>query len=325
MNNIKITVIVPVLNEVKTINSLLQSLNNQIYQPDEIIICDGGSTDGTIDLINKIKKKISNISITEQKSKCRGSGRNIAISNSINQYIAMIDAGTVADIHWLYNLVEKLKNNKGTDVVFGVIKPIIENSFDAAIANVILGKYYKENILSPSVSSILINKNVFKEIGLFPTNQKGKYVVEDLVFLNNLNNNKKLIKINCRKALVNWHLSKNYKSLILRFISNSRGGIAYGFFKKWHLKTIQNISIYLILISLGFFNIIFLFFLFLYHFLRVYSYYKHHSIEYKKGLIMKFKSFIKVSNVILSIDLATVIGIISWLIIDKLKLINNEN
>ena len=110
MNNIKITVIVPVLNEVKTINSLLQSLNDQIYQPDEIIICDGGSTDGTIDLINKIKKKISNILITEQKSKCRGSGRNIAISNSINQYIAMIDAGTVADIHWLYNLVEKLSN-----------------------------------------------------------------------------------------------------------------------------------------------------------------------------------------------------------------------
>lgn len=324
MNEVKISVVIPVLNEEKTIIPLLDSLQNQKYKANEIIICDGGSTDNTINLINKYNKYNSKIIITKERSLCRGSGRNIAIENSNNEIIAMIDAGTLADTNWLYNLVNKYKENNEIDVVYGVVKPIIKNSFDACVSTVIIGKYYKDNLLSPTVSSILIKKNIFFNVGQFPYNKKGKYVVEDLVFLNNIKNNEKIKKNYSSNAIVNWHLSKNYISLILRFISNSRGGVACGFFSSWHLKTIINLLIYFFLLFLSFFNIFFLLILFIFHTIRVFSYYKHHLKEYKKNYILKIINFLRISNVILAIDIATIIGLIFWLIFDRSKYINYE-
>ncbi len=324
MSDIKISVTVPVLNEEKTISSFLKSLDNQKYPADEIIICDGGSSDETINIIKNYKSKNNNIHLTSDLSICRGSGRNIAIKSSKNEYIAMIDAGTIADPLWLQNMVNKLKQNKEIQVVYGVVKPIIENLYDSSLATVILGKYYKNNELIPSVSSMLVNRNIFNKVGFFPTHKNGKYVVEDLIFLKNLNQNKNIIKQNCNEAVVNWHLSKNYFSLILRFISNSRGGIANGFFKNWHLKTLINLLIYIFLILITFINLLSLILLFIFHFIRVFSYYKYHEKKYKKNIFMITSSFLKVSNIILAIDLATIIGMFQWLIFDKFKIQKNE-
>ncbi|MFO7742319.1 MAG: glycosyltransferase, partial [Anaerolineae bacterium] len=44
----RISVIATVLNEGKSLPRLLDSLTAQTRQPDEVVICDGGSTDGTL-------------------------------------------------------------------------------------------------------------------------------------------------------------------------------------------------------------------------------------------------------------------------------------
>ena len=55
---IKISVVVPTLNEEINIAKFLDSLLNQTRKPDEIIISDGGSIDKTVFIINNyIKKK----------------------------------------------------------------------------------------------------------------------------------------------------------------------------------------------------------------------------------------------------------------------------
>ena len=54
---LKISTICSVLNSQKKINILLNSFKNQDYKNKELIIVDGGSSDNTINLINK--KKIS--------------------------------------------------------------------------------------------------------------------------------------------------------------------------------------------------------------------------------------------------------------------------
>jgi glycosyltransferase involved in cell wall biosynthesis len=53
MENPKVTVAVPVLNEVKFIEQALDSLVNQTYKNIEVIIIDGGSTDGTLEKLTK--------------------------------------------------------------------------------------------------------------------------------------------------------------------------------------------------------------------------------------------------------------------------------
>ena len=53
MENPKITVAVPILNEVNFIEQALDSLLRQTYKNIEVIIIDGGSTDGTLDKLKK--------------------------------------------------------------------------------------------------------------------------------------------------------------------------------------------------------------------------------------------------------------------------------
>ncbi len=59
MNNIKISMITVTYNSEKTLERTIQSVINQSYDNVEYIIVDGGSTDGTIDIIKKYESSIA--------------------------------------------------------------------------------------------------------------------------------------------------------------------------------------------------------------------------------------------------------------------------
>lgn len=59
MRNIKITIITAVYNRVNEIEQCITSVINQTYDDVEYIVIDGGSTDGTVDVIKKYNDKIS--------------------------------------------------------------------------------------------------------------------------------------------------------------------------------------------------------------------------------------------------------------------------
>ena len=54
---IKFSIIVPSLNNKKFLLNCLNSIFNQTYKNYEIIVVDGGSTDGTLNILKKYKKK----------------------------------------------------------------------------------------------------------------------------------------------------------------------------------------------------------------------------------------------------------------------------
>ena len=55
----RITVVVAVYNGAKTLQSCLDSIESQSYKNRELIIMDGGSTDGTVDILKKYSSKIN--------------------------------------------------------------------------------------------------------------------------------------------------------------------------------------------------------------------------------------------------------------------------
>lgn len=57
--NLKITVITATYNSVNTLEQTISSVINQTYKNIEYIIIDGGSTDGTVDIIKKYEKHIA--------------------------------------------------------------------------------------------------------------------------------------------------------------------------------------------------------------------------------------------------------------------------
>ncbi len=102
----KVSVIATVFNEREAIERLLQSLEAQSRRPDEVVITDGGSTDGTLDTLSAwvasgrlplraFKKSGANIS----------EGRNAAIAMATSDVIAVTDAGVWLEDGWLEALV----------------------------------------------------------------------------------------------------------------------------------------------------------------------------------------------------------------------------
>ena len=93
MDNIKVSVIVPVFNEEQYISTTLDSIINQNFNDFELIVVDDGSTDSTLDIVNeKLSDSNINYKVFHQENKGVSSARNRGINESSGDYIVFVDA-----------------------------------------------------------------------------------------------------------------------------------------------------------------------------------------------------------------------------------------
>jgi glycosyltransferase involved in cell wall biosynthesis len=100
-----------VLNESEDIDSLVESLMQQTLAPAEIIIVDGGSTDGTWERLQAARAKYPTlVPIRDESCSLQRSpgpiarGRNVAIAAASSDIVACADAGCTYHPDWLVNL-----------------------------------------------------------------------------------------------------------------------------------------------------------------------------------------------------------------------------
>ena len=168
-NKYKISVVIPTLNRINTLQRALDSVINQTYKPAEIIVVDNGSSDGTLKFLREQYPKIT--ILTENKIGV-SSARNKGIKNSINQWIALLDSDDAWHPRKLeiqtsmldsalkeYNLIHTdevwFRNNKHINQMKKHKKQ---------------GGYIFERCLSLcciSPSSVLFKKNILDKVGLF--------------------------------------------------------------------------------------------------------------------------------------------------------------
>ena len=104
--NIKFSIIIPAYNAENSIQKSIDSILNQTYNNYEIIVVNDGSTDNTINLIEKNSK----IKIINQKNLGVSSARNTGIENAKGDFIAFIDADDYIEKNYLEefnNIIEK--------------------------------------------------------------------------------------------------------------------------------------------------------------------------------------------------------------------------
>lgn len=89
-----ISIVMPAFNAEKTILESINSVINQTYSDWELIICDDGSTDKTLDIISKLQdNRITLIHNVNQQG--AAGARNSCISIAKGSYIAFLDSDDV--------------------------------------------------------------------------------------------------------------------------------------------------------------------------------------------------------------------------------------
>lgn len=144
----KISLITTVKNEASSVASLIDAIRSQTRQPEEWIIVDGGSTDGSVD---RLKAEPSCTVFVEPGNISQG--RNRAIVHSTGEIIAVTDAGCRPCPNWLEGLVAPLEHNRG-DFSAGPTVPCIESLWDAAQWT-LLDQFFRPSSKwrSPTISS----------------------------------------------------------------------------------------------------------------------------------------------------------------------------
>ncbi len=174
----KVSVIVTVKNEEKTIEKLLASLRSQTRPPDEIVIVDGGSTDRTVDLIRGWADRLP-IKLIVRPGLNISQGRNLAIREASGEIIASTDAGVKLSPVWLESLLRPFES--GAKVVSGFFLPDVEGAFETAMGATVLPSLedIKPWKFLPSSRSVAFLKEAWEKVGGYP---EWLDYCEDLIF-----------------------------------------------------------------------------------------------------------------------------------------------
>ncbi|HEY4415400.1 MAG TPA: glycosyltransferase [Verrucomicrobiae bacterium] len=125
----KRALIATLFNEADNVLNWWQSLCRQTVLPDEIIIVDGGSRDGTWEKLQELARQ-SPIPSRLKQQRCNiAEGRNLAIQLTNAEIIAATDAGCFTENNWFDEITRPLIENKKIDVVGGRSIIVAENEF----------------------------------------------------------------------------------------------------------------------------------------------------------------------------------------------------
>ncbi len=131
-----VTIVMAARNEGERIGPTLESLLRQTRAPDEIIVADAHSTDGTADRVREFEGRGVVIRVVDNESLFAGGGRNAATRAAAHELIVNMDAGNIAPPDWLEKMVAPFESDPGLEMVGGLFLPIIETPFERAAAAV---------------------------------------------------------------------------------------------------------------------------------------------------------------------------------------------
>jgi hypothetical protein len=188
---IKFSIIIPVYNVEKFLESCLKSICELKLGDKEIILINDGSTDNSLEILEKyIKIYPENIKIISQKNQGVSKARNVGIENSIGEYILFIDSDDFIDP----KQTEKILNvayEQEVDILIGSFfeyfseeniksMPFIKKDLDRVYDGMKFLKYsHKERCFSDVVWNKVYNRRFLLENKLF---FKEKLLHEDTLF-----------------------------------------------------------------------------------------------------------------------------------------------
>jgi glycosyltransferase involved in cell wall biosynthesis len=196
----KVTIITVTFNSERTVENTIRSVLSQKYKDKEYIIIDGGSTDSTVNIINKFRKKINKIVVEKDQGVYDAINKGINLSKGL--VISILHSDDIyKNAFVLSDVVKKFNYNQKNSIVIGDTSYLQKKFF-------FFKRYYSSSFFnhwmmrlgySPPHPSTFIRKNVYTKYGMY--NNKYK-IAGDFEFFLRVLFNKRLSYILVKKCYV---------------------------------------------------------------------------------------------------------------------------
>jgi glycosyltransferase involved in cell wall biosynthesis len=216
----KVSLITTVLDASDEVGAFLESVSWQTRPPDEFLVVDGGSTDGTLEQL----RSADAVTLLEEPGANVAHGRNVAISAATHDVIAVTDADCVLERDWLERLLDPLES--GSDVSMGFYRPLAESFLQRAIGCVTLPEPEEldEATFMPSGRSVAFTRQAIGRAGGYP---EWLETGEDLYVHHRFRDLGLDMRL-ARDAIVNWPLRRTLAETWRQYFGYARGDAIAG-------------------------------------------------------------------------------------------------
>lgn len=232
LSEVPVTVVVPMRDEAAAIGALVDDLLAQSVQPSEVVLVDGGSTDGTPALARELVGDDPRFRVIDAGPATPGRGRNVGIAAATHEWVALIDVGVHPAQQWLERLLEPVRTDPTLDVVYGGYEPDVTSWFDAcsSLAYVEPPSVEPAGVMRwPFASSLLVRRRAWEAAGRFPDLR----AAEDLIFFEHLAASRPAAAW-APEATVWWQMPRSLGATFRRFRLYSRHNVLAGRQRSWH-------------------------------------------------------------------------------------------
>lgn len=202
IDDIVLSIIVPVYNVEKYIKQCVDSLIAQTISGIEIILVDDGSTDDSPSICDKYKKMYSNIYVIHKKNEGLGSARNAGIREAKGKYIGFVDSDDYVSEN-MYQILLDLIEKNDADCAYCELIRFWDNKAEVSANNSnsevkiysddqIMKSYLLDRVgCKPSVADdctygASVNLGIFKRNLIMDNNIKfvseREFIAEDMIF-----------------------------------------------------------------------------------------------------------------------------------------------
>ena len=171
-NDYKVSVIIPTLNRINTLQRAIDSVIAQSFKSIEIIVVDNGSSDGSV---NMLKKNYPTVKLIHEHKSGVSASRNKGIMYAKNTWIAFLDSDDAWDqkklekqINLLHNSHDKYRLIHTNEIWIRNGKKINQMKKHQKFGGYIFNECLALCCISPS--SVLIDRSIFDDMGLFNEN-----------------------------------------------------------------------------------------------------------------------------------------------------------
>ncbi len=223
-----ISLIITVKNERTVLPPWLESIKRQTLQPDEIVVVDGGSTDGTFEWLESVKS--ATFTVLQKKGNI-AVGRNVAIQTAKGEIIVATDAGCLYEPEWLQKITDPL-TIEGAEFCTTAFKPWLEVGDSLLLYLLAAATTPRQaefaNDWLPSSRSVAFTKNIWQRVGGYP---EWIPFCEDVIFDLTLQK-RDTFPHYVREPLVSWRprpsVAKYMRQLYNYTRSDAHGKLFYG-------------------------------------------------------------------------------------------------